>query len=290
LKAGLVATVTYSADKGTHQTQQFVPNSAPPGATYGCYVGGVAACPSNFYYVTSGGNSNLESVATQLQRRFRAGFSANLIYTLAHSIDESGAGGRGGGGLTAQNWLDLDAERANSSLVRRQSVNFNMTYNTGQGLHGGALLNGWRGQAIKGWLITTTVLVSTGPFETPTYTARQLGNTGITGPLRGEYTGQPLYVDGALNPAAFATPPTGEYGNAGRDIITGPTTFTMGASMGRTFRLGERRSADLRFDATNILNHVNYTQYNTSVTTAQFGLLQNPNSMRVFQATLRFRF
>jgi len=55
-------------------------------------------------------------------------------------------------------------------------------------------------------------------------------------------------------------------------------------------RIGERRSADLRFDATNFLNHVNYTQYNTTVGAAQFGILQSPSGMRVFQATLRFRF
>jgi hypothetical protein len=223
-------------------------------------------------------------------RRFRAGFSANLIYTLAHAIDESGAGGRGGGGLTAQNWLDVDADRANSNLARRQTLSYNMMYNTGQGLHGGALLNGWKGAVVKGWNIGANVAVSSGPFETPSIQARSLGGTGIIGPLRAEYTGQPLYVDGGLNAAAFVTPPSGQYGNAGRDIITGPTTFSMGASAGRTFRFGERRSADLRFDATNILNHVNYTQYNTTVGAAQFGLEQSPASMRVLQATLRFRF
>ena len=291
LKAGVIATVTYSANKGTHQQQQFVPNSAPSGSTYSCTIPGVTnACPSNFYYVTSGGNSNLQSISGQLMRRFRAGFASNLVYTLAHAIDESGAGGRGGGGLTAQNWLNLDAERANGNLARRQTLSMNMSYNTGQGLHGGALLNGWKGAVIKGWNLTTNLSVSSGPFETPGIQAKALGGTAIIGPLRAEYTGQPLYVNGGLNSAAFVSPAYGQYGNAGRDIITGPTTFNMGASAGRTFRFGERRSADLRFDATNILNHVNYTQYNTTVGAAQFGLLQSPSGMRVFQATLRFRF
>jgi hypothetical protein len=64
----------------------------------------------------------------------------------------------------------------------------------------------------------------------------------------------------------------------------------MNGSAGRTFRIGERRSADLRFEANNFLNHVNFTQYNTTFGTAQFGLLQSPSGMRVITATLRLRF
>jgi hypothetical protein len=288
LKAGVVATVTYSADKGTHQQQQFIPNSAPSGATYGCFVPGVSnACPSNFYYVTSGGNATLESVSGQLMRRFRAGFMANLSYTLSHAIDDANPGGAA---VTAQNWLDLDAERSNSAGVRRQTMSMMMMFNTGQGLHGGALLNGWRGAVVKGWNLSTNLSVSTGPFETPNVPAKVLGGTAITGPIRPEYTGQPLFVNGTLNPAAFANPPAGQYGNAGRYIIQGPTTFSMSGSAGRTFRIGERHSADLRFEASNLLNHVNFTQYNTTFGASQFGLLQSPSGMRVISATLRLRF
>jgi hypothetical protein len=278
LKAGVVATLTYSADKGTHQQQQFIPNSAPSGATYGCFIPGVTnACPSNFYYVTSGGNSTLQSVSGQLMRRFRAGFMANMSYTLAHAIDDANPGG---GAVTAQNWLNAAAERSNSSGVRRQTMNVMMSYNTGQGINGGALLNGWKGAVIKGWNLSTNLSVSSGPFETPSMSAQILGNTAITGPIRPEYTGQPLFVDGALNKAAFANPPAGQYGNAGRYIIQGPTTFSMSGSAGRTFR----------FDASNFLNHVNFTQYNTSFGTSQFGVLQSPSGMRVITATLRVRF
>ena len=117
-----------------------------------------------------------------------------------------------------------------------------------------------------------------------------LGGSAIIGPLRPDYTGQPLYVDGVLNPAAFASPLTGLYGDAGRAIIQGPMTFGLNGSAGRIFRVGERRNIDLRFDATNVLNHVNFGSYNTVVGSTQFGILQNPNAMRSFSATLRFRF
>ena len=288
LPAALVATVIYNGSKGTHQPQEFIPNSSASATPYPCVA--AAVCPSNLIYETSGGNSSLELVSGQLQRRFRSGLSGNLIYTFAHSIDDGSVGGRGGGSSIAQNWLNLDAERANSSLVRRNSLTMQSQYSTGVGTAGGTLLKGWKGTLIKDWTITTNLTLSSGAFLTPTLLSRALGGSAVVGPLRPEYTGQPVYLDGLLNPAAFTDPAAGTYGNAGRDIVTGPTTFSLNGSAGRIFRVGERRSIDIRFDGTNILNHVNFGSYNTTVGSAQFGILQNPNAMRSFTATVRFRF
>jgi hypothetical protein len=95
----------------------------------------------------------------------------------------------------------------------------------------------------------TNMTVASGAPLTPTVISKALGGTGITGPLRAFYTGQPVFIDdGVLNPAAFITPPAGMYGNAGRNIITGPNLFSMNASISRTIRLGERRNMDLRID------------------------------------------
>src|SRR5579871_6787892 len=295
LPAALVSTFTYAGNKGTHQIQQFVPNSAPAGITYPCVNNLTNPCPNNLIYETSGGNSNLEMVSAQLQRRFRSGLSGNAIYTFAKDIDDAsvGGGGRGGAGgagsVIAQNWLDLNAERANSALVRRHSLSMNAQYSTGMGARGGALVKGAKGTLLKDWTMTTTITVSSGPWLTPTIVSRTLGGSAITGPLRADYTGAPVFINGVLNPAAFTTPISG-YGNVGRDTIEGPMTFGLNGSAARTFRLGERRNVDIRFDARNVLNHVNFGSYNTTVGSVQFGALQSPNAMRSFTATLRFRF
>jgi len=300
LAASFVSTFTYAGNKGTHQVQQFVPNSVPAGSQApSCSSNSPTntnPCPNNLIYETSGGNSELQMVSAQLQRRFRSGISGNAIYTFAKDIDDAsvgggGRGGNGGGGsVIAQNWLDLNAERANSSLVRRHSLNMSAQYSSGMGARGGALVKGFKGVLLKDWTMTSTIAISSGPWLTPTIVSKTLGGSAITGPLRAEYTGAPVFVDGALNPAAFANPAPGTYGNAGRDTITGPMTFGLNGSAARTFRLGERRSVDIRFDARNALNHVNFGSYNTTVGGAQFGALQSPNAMRAFTATLRFRF
>jgi hypothetical protein len=56
--------------------------------------------------------------------------------------------------------------------------------------------------------------------------------------------------------------------------------------LGRTFA----ENLDLRFDGTNVLNHVTYPSWNTVVGSSQFGLPSTANAMRSLQATLRWRF
>ncbi len=48
---------------------------------------------------------------------------------------------------------------------------------------------------------------------------------------------------------------SGQWGDAGRDIVTGPTVFGLNASASRTIRVGERKNLDIRFDSVNLLNH-----------------------------------
>ena len=148
-------------------------------------------------------------------------------------------------------------------------------------------MGGWLGTLVKGWTFITTATAGTGLPETPIYSAA-VRNTGVTGSIRPDATGISVYspVSGRhLNPAAFQAPGPGQWGNAGRNSITGPAQFTLNASMGRSFN-----RIDLRFDATNALNHVTYPSWNTTITNAQFGLPMAANAMRVLQVTLRMRF
>jgi hypothetical protein len=144
----------------------------------------------------------------------------------------------------------------------------------------------------KEWTLLSTISTGTGKPNTPIYLATVPG-TGTTGTIRPDVTGASIYAAPAgqyLNPAAYTAPALGQWGTAGRDSITGPSQFTLNASMARTFRLKTKTNLDLHIDSTNLLNHATFTTWNTTFDSPQFGYPAAVNAMRSLQAMLRLRF
>src|SRR5258708_24427064 len=95
---------------------------------------------------------------------------------------------------------------------------------------------------------------------------------------------------GFFTTAAFILPLAGQFGDAGRNTIPGPGSVTLNASFGRGFGLGERRNLEFRFDANNMLNHVNISSFGTTLNSTNYGLPLAPGAMRTASVTVRFRF
>jgi hypothetical protein len=284
LPAALQMTIIYAGIKGTRAQQQFLPNTFPTGSGF------LPTGPVGFTYLTSNGNSTRESGQIQIRRRLRSGFTAQAQYTWSKSIDNAALGGRGN--LIAQNWLDLQAERARSNFDQRHLLNLQAQYTSGMGLRGGALTKGWKAVVLKDWTLGTQMNIGSGLPLTPTYLAPVRG-AGVTGSQRASFTGADIYAapDGFfLNPAALTVPAAGQWGNAGRNTITGPKQFVVNAAVSRTFRSAERVSFDYRAEAANVLNIVTWQSWNTVVGNQQFGLPTSANQMRSMQMTLRMRF
>jgi hypothetical protein len=280
---------TYLGSRGHRLMQQFLPNTYPAGAANPC-----PACPSGFVYLTSGGTSLRNAGQVQVRRRLRNGFTASVQYTLAKATDNAASfsGASLGGTTIAQDWLDLDAEYARSSFDQRHQVVAQAQYTTGAGVTGGTLVDALKGRLFKDWTVVAQLTTGSGMPLTPVYLAPVPG-TGVTGTIRAGLTGAPLddVPAGAyLNPAAYAPPAAGRWGNAERNSISGPAQFLVNAGVGRTFRWGPRLNLDWRFDATNVLNQVTFASVNTLVGSPQFGLPNRANQMRRLQSSLRVRF
>jgi hypothetical protein len=66
-----------------------------------------------------------------------------------------------------------------------------------------------------------------------------------------------------FNPAAFSVPAIGSFGNAGVNIMYGPGFINHDVTIDRKIPVGERREFQLKLEAFNVLNHVQFTGVNS---------------------------
>jgi hypothetical protein len=235
-----------------------------------------------------------------LRRRLRNGLTANLSYTFAKALDDdySLGGGQGtanpqgGSPQVAQDWQHPENQRGLSTFDQRNVLNATLQYTTGMGIGGHTLMSGWRALAYKEWTVQLNISKASGTPETP-IVPEALPGTGFSNIIRPNYVGGAIHqnLPGGvfLNPNAFVAP-SGQFGNARRDSITGPSQFGLNASMSRTWRLHDRYNIDARVDAQNVLNHVAYSGWNTTVGSPLYGQVAGAGGMRTLQITLRGRF
>ncbi|HEX4748729.1 MAG TPA: TonB-dependent receptor [Bryobacteraceae bacterium] len=291
LGRGFFIEVGYLATKGTGLDVRIVPNQQPPGSVIRSTQLGAALA---FTYDESVGNSVFESGHLRLVRRFNHGISINAFYQYGKSIDNSSTFG-GAGNTTAQNWLDISAERGLSSFDIRHQLTTNFVYQSPIGTPTSRIPSDTKlGKALENWQLSGAITAQTGlPL-----TARALGNTsqlaqtGGTGSERAEATGESIESStGFFNLSAFTVPAAGTYGDAGRNTIPGPGLFNLNLAFSRSFALGERRrSIEFRVESNNVLNHVNYTGLYTVVNAVNYGLPSAAGAMRTMDVVVRLRF
>jgi trimeric autotransporter adhesin len=209
--------------------------------------------------------------------------SAVALYTYSKSIDNDSN--------QAQDPFNLNLERALSNSDQRQRLNVTYTASSPVGVRGLWRNAGWKTRMLSGWTTGGGFTYATGMPLTPT-----VGGTATSSLfyLRANTTGAPLYASGYpfFNLAAFSTaPPVDEYGDAGRNIITGVPTLSLNAQLNRVWRFGEsRKQIQLQFRTNNVLNHVYINSFGTVVNSSTYGEPTGASGTRTVTCILRFNF
>ena len=264
----------YQGTQGMRGQQQVLPGTAPDRV-----VPGVGAT-----YLSSNGTSNRQAGSLRLSRRFGGRISASVNYTWAKALDNTALGPKGQGAThVAQNWLDLAAERGRSNFDQRHTITGTAELNSGA-------RTTWRW--MRDWSWTVQWAAGSGLPLTPVW-LQPVPGTGVTGNWRPDYTGANLYQvpEGLrVNPAAYAAPGPGQWGNAGRNSINGPKQLVVNTGITRVFRTKGRTVWEFRGEAANVLNNATFPSWNTVVGNAQFGAPMAGNPMRMVQVLGRVRF
>jgi hypothetical protein len=313
---GFVVDVTYVGRRGKYLQREFNINQLPAGtiqANPG--VANIAALrPYKGYGAIrlseNSGRSTYHSLQISADRRYSNGFKLGVAYTLGKSMDD-GSNKRD----VVFNTYDPESYWGPSIFDRRHVLGIGYIYD----------LPFWKGQEtllknlLGGWQISGASFFRSGtPFSV-------LRTNDIAGVGDGAF-GQPYNLVGDpkagtnkkfsngtdnnfwFNPAAFAAPAPGTFGNAPRNMLYNPGQQQWDLAVFKNFQMGGVRRLQLRAEIFNFPNHPNLgapgggggAQTNTITgsgsgyadpTNASFGrVTTKTNDRRDIQLSLRFQF
>lgn len=264
ITANTALSIGYSGSHGYHETLSADLNQ--PFATYNPPGAPLAnpALASTWTWI-SDGNSNYNALQVDLRKRFSTGLQFRTAYTWSKSLDNgdtlNASAAANAPGL-AQDARNLRADWGPSTFDIREVLAASGTYE---------LPFFRRKPLIGGWSLNGIFTYNSGFPFTPELSFNPSNNGNTTNPVRPSvnpaFSG-PIILgkpERYFDPNAFIVPPSGTYGNVGRNAFTGPGLAALDISLMKSVRIRERLTLQLRGEAFNILNHANFNTPNLIV-------------------------
>jgi hypothetical protein len=211
------------------------------------------------------GNTNFNGLQSSLTRSFSKGLLFQVQYMWGHAISDNSGSGEGG---QIQDVACRACDRGAADYDVRHTFTANSVYQ----------LPFARTRWYGGWDLSGIFTARTGrPFTVLVTRASGVVPSGQTQVQRANYVGgvDPYAANAGpdlwLNPAAFAIPASGTYGNAGRNAFRGPGLWQADFGVAKRFRVTEKFSLDFRGEAFNLFNRAQYGNPVSNISTSTFG-------------------
>lgn len=179
--------------------------------------------------------------------------------------------------LLPQNSFDLKADYGNSDFDTRHNFTTLISYDLpGRSKGPRWLLQGWQVSSLLSFHTGQPLFITTANDNTGTNELVQRPNL-VGNPFAGvshEFSKSGVQW---INPGAFALPAPGTFGNLSRNKFYGPGFGSVDYSVFKNTKLGERVTAQLRFEFYNLFNRVNLAPPKTSPIISGIGF-DGPNA------------
>jgi hypothetical protein len=248
--------------------------------------------------IESRGSSRYNALQVRYQQRPATGTAMLLSYTLGKSTDDaSGFFTSAGDPNFPQNSLDPGAERGRSSFDIRHRFSAAITRPLELGPF--AKVPGIRRILADIDLEAVVTLQSGRPFTVALLPDIDNSNTGRSNlgfgnndrpNVSGSTSLAGRGAEAWFNTKAFSMPAFGTFGNSGRNTLTGPRFQTINVAVVKHLRTGNSTSIDLRAEAFNLLDHVNYDLPDAYFGSPTFGRILSAGSPRRIQFGIRTAF
>ena len=251
--------------------------------------------------VESQARSRYDSLQIQFNQRSRSGLSVLSSYTLGESQDDaSGFFTSAGDPNFPQNSNDPEAEYGRSGFDVRHRLSLSFAYELPFGVGRPFATSGWREQAFGDWQVAGIVTLQSGrPFTVlllPEFDNSNTGRAalGFGNNDRPNLVGDPTLSDPSaaawFAADAFALPPFGSFGDAGRNILEGPGFKNMNLALHKLVRLTSDTRVQVRIEIFNLFNHVNLDLPDSFLGSPTFGRILSASSARRVQLGLKLLF
>ncbi len=197
------------------------------------------------------GVTNFNGLQSSLTRSFTKGLLLQAQYMWGHAISDNAGSGEGG---QIQNVACRACDKGDADYDVRQTFTANGVYQ----------LPFARDRWYGGWDLSGIFTARTGlPFSVTIARAAAAVPSGQTQNQRADYVGGAVYATNKgpglwLNPAAFAAPANGAYGNSGRNRFRGPGLWQTDMAISKKFRMTEAINLDFRTEFFNFFNRAQY--------------------------------
>src|SRR5581483_3145230 len=216
------------------------------------------------------GRSTYNSLQMSLIQNSWHGLSGRLNYTLGHAMD-NGSEARN---TLPMNSANIEQDFGNATFDVRHIISAGFTY---------TLPSAGTSRLRDGWQFNVISTVQSGtPFNIVVGTdVDGTGDRQDRPNLVGDpFSNIPSSPNGLtqyyFNPAAFAIPAAGTFGNLPRDAYYGPWFKTVDVSVFKTTKLTDRTSIQLRAEIFNLFNWVNWANPGATLTSStSFGIMSN---------------
>ncbi len=224
----------------------------------------------------SEGVSSYNGLQVDVNHRFDKGLQFRGVYTFSKALDDGdnmNTSVATNSPTFLSNPLDPMADYGRASFDIRHSAVINSTY----ALPFGRGKTGWVHQAAGDWQLSAIETMESGLPFTPQLSYNPSNDGDTRNPVRPSFNPDfsgPIVLGGPneyFNPNAFIQPLPGTYGNAGRNILTGPNLFETDLSAVKRLNITERMSLQFRTECFNLLNHTNLNTPNPVVYTSATG-------------------
>ncbi len=257
LAQGMTVSAGYFGTRGNHLTREAEENPFEPALGHR-YNPNLA---SFLIADLTDGQSFYNSFQASVSKRYGHNLFWLVSYTFAHSVDDASVDfsvESVNDPAISQNIFDRKGSRGPSGFDVRHNFTANVVYD----------LPG-RGRLLGGWQASGVADAHSGLPFTPVLDFDNAELQSLVIPERPNVIGNPdagVCPNGAavgtvscwFNPRAFAVPPAGRFGNAGRNILRGPAFAQFDASLHKDFRVTERRKITVGVEAYNLFNHPNF--------------------------------